>query len=138
MTSGGGLTTLDTATRFPIRLVESGPAGGAILAQRISEHLGLDRMLSFDMGGTTAKLCLIDDGKPLTSRSFEVDRVYRFKKGSGLPVRIPVIEMVEIGAGGGSIARIDKLKRIQVGPESAGSEPGPAAYDRGGYQANSD
>lgn len=134
MTSGGGLTTLDTATRFPIRLVESGPAGGAILAQRISEHLGLDRMLSFDMGGTTAKLCLIDDGKPLTSRSFEVDRVYRFKKGSGLPVRIPVIEMVEIGAGGGSIARIDKLKRIQVGPESAGSEPGPAAYDRGGNQ----
>ena len=134
MTSGGGLTTLDTATRFPIRLVESGPAGGAILAQRISEHLGLDRMLSFDMGGTTAKLCLIDDGKPLTSRSFEVDRVYRFKKGSGLPVRIPVIEMVEIGAGGGSIARIDKLQRIQVGPESAGSEPGPAAYDRGGNQ----
>ncbi|MDE0989316.1 MAG: hydantoinase/oxoprolinase family protein [Pseudomonadales bacterium] len=132
MTSGGGLTTLDTATKFPIRLVESGPAGGAILAQRISEHLGLDRMLSFDMGGTTAKLCLIDDGKPLTSRSFEVDRVYRFKKGSGLPVRIPVIEMVEIGAGGGSIARIDKLKRIQVGPASAGSEPGPAAYDRGG------
>ena len=132
MTSGGGLTTLDTATRFPIRLVESGPAGGAILAQRISEYLGLDRMLSFDMGGTTAKLCLIDDGKPLTSRSFEVDRVYRFKKGSGLPVRIPVIEMVEIGAGGGSIARIDKLQRIQVGPESAGSEPGPAAYDRGG------
>lgn len=134
MTSGGGLTTLDTATKFPIRLVESGPAGGAILAQRISEHLGVDRMLSFDMGGTTAKLCLIDDGKPLTSRSFEVDRVYRFKKGSGLPVRIPVIEMVEIGAGGGSIARIDKLKRIQVGPESAGSEPGPAAYDRGGNQ----
>ena len=134
MTSGGGLTTLDTATRFPIRLVESGPAGGAILAQRISEHLELDRMLSFDMGGTTAKLCLIDDGKPLTSRSFEVDRVYRFKKGSGLPVRIPVIEMVEIGAGGGSIARIDKLQRIQVGPESAGSEPGPAAYDRGGNQ----
>ena len=132
MTSGGGLTTLATATRFPIRLVESGPAGGAILAQRISEHLGLDRMLSFDMGGTTAKLCLIDDGKPLMSRSFEVDRVYRFKKGSGLPVRIPVIEMVEIGAGGGSIARVDKLKRIQVGPESAGSEPGPAAYDRGG------
>ena len=132
MTSGGGLTTLDTATKFPIRLVESGPAGGAILAQRISEHLGLDRMLSFDMGGTTAKLCLIDGGKPLTSRSFEVDRVYRFKKGSGLPVRIPVIEMVEIGAGGGSIARIDKLNRIQVGPESAGSEPGPAAYDRGG------
>ncbi|MBL6690112.1 MAG: hydantoinase/oxoprolinase family protein [Pseudomonadales bacterium] len=134
MTSGGGLTTLETATRFPIRLVESGPAGGAILARQIARQLGLDRMLSFDMGGTTAKLCLIDDGEALTSRSFEVDRVYRFKKGSGLPVRIPVIEMVEIGAGGGSIASVDKLQRIQVGPESAGSEPGPAAYNRGGSQ----
>ena len=132
MTSGGGLTTLDTATRFPIRLVESGPAGGAILAQEVARQVGLERLLSFDMGGTTAKLCLIDDYEPLMSRSFEVDRVYRFKKGSGLPVRIPVIEMVEIGAGGGSIARIDKLRRIQVGPESAGSEPGPAAYGRGG------
>lgn len=134
MTSGGGLTTLETATRFPIRLVESGPAGGAILAQHVARETGLERVLSFDMGGTTAKLCLIDDYEPLTSRSFEVDRVYRFKKGSGLPVRIPVIEMVEIGAGGGSIASIDKLGRIQVGPESAGSEPGPAAYARGGTQ----
>jgi N-methylhydantoinase A len=132
MTSGGGLTTLKTATRFPIRLVESGPAGGAILAQQVARELGLDRLLSFDMGGTTAKLCLIDDYEPLMSRSFEVDRVYRFKKGSGLPVRIPVIEMVEIGAGGGSIAHTDKLGRIQVGPASAGSEPGPAAYGRGG------
>jgi N-methylhydantoinase A len=132
MTSGGGLTTLETATRFPIRLVESGPAGGAILAQQVAREAGLERLLSFDMGGTTAKLCLIDDYEPLMSRSFEVDRVYRFKKGSGLPVRIPVIEMVEIGAGGGSIASIDKLGRIQVGPESAGSEPGPAAYGRDG------
>jgi N-methylhydantoinase A len=132
MTSGGGLTTLETAARFPIRLVESGPAGGAIMARRVAQQAGLDRVLSFDMGGTTAKLCLIDDYEPLTSRSFEVDRVYRFKKGSGLPVRIPVIEMVEIGAGGGSIAQVDKLQRIQVGPESAGSEPGPAAYGRGG------
>lgn len=132
MTSGGGLTTLETATRFPIRLVESGPAGGAILARQVARELELDRLLSFDMGGTTAKLCLIDDYEPLMSRSFEVDRVYRFKKGSGLPVRIPVIEMVEIGAGGGSIASIDKMRRIQVGPESAGSEPGPAAYGRGG------
>ncbi len=132
MTSGGGLTTLETATRFPIRLVESGPAGGAILAQQVAREMGLERILSFDMGGTTAKLCLIDDYEPLMSRSFEVDRVYRFKKGSGLPVRIPVIEMVEIGAGGGSIAAVDKLGRIQVGPESAGSEPGPAAYGRGG------
>jgi len=134
MTSGGGITTLETATKFPIRLVESGPAGGAILAQRLARELGINRMLSFDMGGTTAKLCLIDDGQPLMSRSFEVDRVYRFKKGSGLPVRIPVIEMVEIGAGGGSIARIDKLQRLQIGPESAGSEPGPAVYGRGGDQ----
>jgi N-methylhydantoinase A len=132
MTSGGGLTTLETAARFPIRLVESGPAGGAILSRQVAQESGLDRVLSFDMGGTTAKLCLIDNYQPLTSRSFEVDRVYRFRKGSGLPVRIPVIEMVEIGAGGGSIAQVDRLKRIQVGPKSAGSEPGPAAYGRGG------
>jgi N-methylhydantoinase A len=132
MTSGGGLTTLETAAKFPIRLVESGPAGGAILAREVARECGMERVLSFDMGGTTAKLCLIDSFEPLTSRSFEVDRVYRFKKGSGLPVRIPVIEMVEIGAGGGSIARVDKLGRIQVGPESAGSEPGPACYGRGG------
>ncbi|MEJ2402281.1 MAG: hydantoinase/oxoprolinase family protein [Xanthomonadales bacterium] len=132
MTSGGGLTTLETAAKFPIRLVESGPAGGAILAQAVARQADMRRVLSFDMGGTTAKLALVDDFEPLTSRSFEVDRVYRFRKGSGLPVRIPVIEMVEIGAGGGSIAAVDKLDRIQVGPESAGSEPGPAAYGRGG------
>jgi len=135
MTSGGGLTTMETAARFPIRLVESGPAGGAVLAREVARQAGLRRVLSFDMGGTTAKLCLVDDYEPLTSRSFEVDRVYRFKKGSGLPVRIPVIEMVEIGAGGGSIAQVDKLRRVQVGPESAGSEPGPACYGRGGVQA---
>ncbi len=135
MTSGGGLTDVDTAARFPIRLVESGPAGGAILASRLAEALDLDRVLSFDMGGTTAKICLIDDHAPLLSRAFEVDRAYRFKKGSGLPVRIPVIEMVEIGAGGGSIAEVDKLDRIQVGPASAGSEPGPACYGRGGTRA---
>jgi len=134
MTSGGGLTTMETAARFPIRLVESGPAGGAVLAREVAREAGLRRVLSFDMGGTTAKLCLVDDYEPLASRSFEVDRVYRFKKGSGLPVRIPVIEMVEIGAGGGSIAQVDKLRRIQVGPESAGSEPGPACYGRGGLQ----
>jgi len=132
MTSGGGLTTMETAARFPIRLVESGPAGGAILAREVARQAQLRRVLSFDMGGTTAKLCLIDEYEPLTSRSFEVDRVYRFRKGSGLPVRIPVIEMVEIGAGGGSIARVDALRRIQVGPESAGSEPGPACYGQGG------
>ncbi|MGI9325849.1 MAG: hydantoinase/oxoprolinase family protein [Pseudomonadales bacterium] len=134
MTSGGGLTTLSTAQRFPIRLVESGPAGGAILASTLAAQHGDQRVLSFDMGGTTAKLCLIDDGEPLQSRAFEVDRAYRFKKGSGLPVRIPVVEMVEIGAGGGSIASIDRLGRVQVGPESAGSQPGPVAYGRGGVQ----
>ncbi len=134
MTSGGGLTGFEAAVRFPIRLVESGPAGGAILASRIAQECGLERVLSFDMGGTTAKICLIDEARPLTSRSFEVARVYRFLKGSGLPIRIPAIEMVEIGAGGGSIARVDTLKRINVGPESAGSEPGPACYDRGGEE----
>ncbi|MXW49586.1 MAG: hydantoinase/oxoprolinase family protein [Gammaproteobacteria bacterium] len=132
MTSGGGLTDIATASRFPIRLVESGPAGGALLAQNIARQCGYGRTVSFDMGGTTAKICLIDDAKPLLSRAFEVDRAYRFKKGSGLPVRIPVIEMVEIGAGGGSIAAVDNLGRIAVGPASAGSEPGPAAYGRGG------
>ena len=135
MTSGGGLTDVATAARFPIRLVESGPAGGAILASRIAAERNLDRVLSFDMGGTTAKICLIDDRAPQLSRAFEVDRSYRFKKGSGLPVRIPVIEMVEIGAGGGSIALVDSLGRIRVGPESAGSEPGPACYGRAGRNA---
>ena len=132
MTSGGGLTTLDTAVMAPIRLVESGPAGGAILASHLARTLDLGDVLSFDMGGTTAKLCMIDGGEPLHSRTFEVARSYRFKQGSGLPVRIPVIEMVEIGAGGGSIAGVDDMDRIHVGPESAGSEPGPAAYGRGG------
>ncbi|MBI4182661.1 MAG: hydantoinase/oxoprolinase family protein [Proteobacteria bacterium] len=132
MLSGGGVATLETVAKFPIRLVESGPAGGAIFGARIAAEVGLDEVISFDMGGTTAKICLIDDGKPQTARSFEVARVYRFKKGSGLPLRIPVIEMVEIGAGGGSIANLDTMGRIAVGPESAGAEPGPASYDRGG------
>ena len=132
MTAGGGMTTLETAARFPIRLVESGPAGGAILAGRIARQCGLDEVLSFDMGGTTAKLCLIDNGAPQTSRQFEIARAARFIKGSGMPVRIPVIEMIEIGAGGGSIAGVDRLGRLTVGPHSAGSEPGPVAFCRGG------
>jgi N-methylhydantoinase A len=132
MTSGGGLTTVETAIRFPVRLVESGPAGGAIFAGHIARQCALDKVLSYDMGGTTAKICLIDDLRPQTSRAFEVARVYRFKKGSGLPLRIPVIEMVEIGAGGGSIARVDPLRRITVGPDSAGADPGPACYGLGG------
>ncbi|TMK06488.1 MAG: hypothetical protein E6G75_24705, partial [Alphaproteobacteria bacterium] len=124
MTSGGGITTTETAIRFPVRLVESGPAGGAIFAACIAREHGLDQVVSFDMGGTTAKICLIDKAQPQTARAFEVARIYRFLKGSGLPLRIPVIEMVEIGAGGGSIARVDTLGRIVVGPDSAGSEPG--------------
>ncbi len=132
MLSGGGLTTIETARRFPIRLVESGPAGGAIFAADIARQCGLNEVLSFDMGGTTAKVCLIDGFKPQASRTFEVARVGRFKKGSGLPLRIPVIEMVEIGAGGGSLAHVDGLGMIGVGPESAGAVPGPACYGRGG------
>ncbi len=132
MSSGGGLTTLDAAKAYPIRLVESGPAGGAQLAAALARRSEWPRVLSFDMGGTTAKICLIDDGEPQLSRSFEVDRIYRFKKGSGLPVRIPVVEMVEIGAGGGSLAAVDRLGRVTVGPESAASEPGPACYGLGG------
>jgi len=132
MLSGGGLTTLATARRFPVRLVESGPAGGAIFAGSIARQLGLEDVLSYDMGGTTAKICLIQNGHPQTSRSFEVARMYRFMRGSGLPLRIPVIEMVEIGAGGGSIAHLDAMSRIAVGPESAGSDPGPVAYGLGG------
>src|SRR5205823_14210756 len=110
----------------------SGPAGGAIFASHIARQCGLDAVLSYDMGGTTAKICLIDEFQPQTSRAFEVARIYRFKKGSGLPLRIPVIEMVEIGAGGGSIARVDRMQRITVGPDSAGADPGPACYGRGG------
>jgi N-methylhydantoinase A len=134
MLSGGGLTTIDTACRFPIRLVESGPAGGAIFAATIARQCGLANVLSFDMGGTTAKICLIDDSRPQTARAFEIARVGRFRKGSGLPLRIPVIEMVEIGAGGGSIAHVDAMGRIAVGPESAGADPGPACYGRGGRE----
>ncbi len=132
MLSGGGLTTIETACRFPIRLVESGPAGGALFSAHVARQCGLESVLSFDMGGTTAKICLIDNARPQAARSFEVARVGRFKKGSGLPLRIPVIEMVEIGAGGGSLAHVDAMGRIAVGPESAGAEPGPACYGRGG------
>jgi N-methylhydantoinase A len=135
MTSGGSMTTLETSMRFPIRLVESGPSGGAILASRVAKQGGFDKIVSFDMGGTTAKICLIDNGTPQTSRHFEVARAARFIRGSGLPIRIPVIEMIEIGAGGGSIVSVDAIGRITIGPRSAGSEPGPASYDRGGAEA---
>ncbi|WP_454733243.1 MULTISPECIES: hydantoinase/oxoprolinase family protein [Cupriavidus] len=132
MTSGGAITTLQAGIDEPVRLVESGPAGGAVLARQVAEQIGAARALSFDMGGTTAKICFIDDYQPQISRSFEFGRVHRHLKGSGLPIRIPVIEMVEIGAGGGSIARVNHLGVVQVGPDSAGSSPGPAAYGLGG------
>lgn len=130
--SGGGLISVETASEFPVRLVESGPAGGAIFAADIAERFGLDKVVSYDMGGTTAKICLIEGFAPRTARTFEVARTYRFCKGSGMPISIPVIEMIEIGAGGGSLAWVDAMGRIQTGPESAGSEPGPACYGRGG------
>ena len=132
MHSGGGIISLENAAEFPVRLVESGPAGGAVFAAHIAASHGLDRALSFDMGGTTAKICLVKDHTPKTARTFEVARTYRFKKGSGMPISIPVIDMVEIGAGGGSLAHVDSLDQIRVGPESAGSKPGPACYGRGG------
>jgi N-methylhydantoinase A len=132
MHSGGGIISIENAADFPVRLVESGPAGGAVFAAHIAARYGLDKVLSFDMGGTTAKICLIQNQTPKTSRVFEVARSYRFKKGSGMPISIPVIDMVEIGAGGGSLAHVDTLRQIRVGPESAGSEPGPACYGRGG------
>lgn len=132
MTAGGGMTTIETAVRLPIRLVESGPAGGAVLAARVAAETNEPDVLSFDMGGTTAKLCLIDQFRPQTTRKFEIARAERFIKGSGMPVRIPVIEMIEIGAGGGSIAHVDRLGRLQIGPESAGAKPGPAAFAKGG------
>lgn len=132
--SGGGLISVETASEQPVRLLESGPAGGAIFAAEFARAHGLDKVMSFDMGGTTAKICLIEKGSPKTASTFEVARTYRFKKGSGMTVSTPVVEMVEIGAGGGSIASIDQMGRIQVGPRSAASEPGPACYQRGGVE----
>ena len=130
--SGGGLISVETAIEQPVRLLESGPAGGAIFAAGYARAHGIDKALSFDMGGTTAKICMIENGAPKSANTFEIARTYRFKKGSGMTVSTPVVEMVEIGAGGGSIASVDTMGRIQVGPKSAGSEPGPACYQRGG------
>ncbi|WP_287907367.1 hydantoinase/oxoprolinase family protein [Acinetobacter sp.] len=130
--SGGGIISVKSAAEFPVRLVESGPAGGAIFAADIARKYALGSVVSFDMGGTTAKICLIEQQVPKTAKTFEVARTYRFKKGSGMPISIPFVEMVEIGAGGGSIASVDSMRQIRVGPHSAASEPGPACYNRGG------
>jgi len=132
--SSGGIVTVDTAIRFPVRLLESGPAGGALAAASHGVACGYADLLSFDMGGTTAKFCIIDRGQPLLAREFEIDRRYRLKKGSGLPIKLPVIEMIEIGAGGGSIARIDPMGLVKVGPDSAGADPGPVCYGLGGTE----
>ena len=134
MQSTGGAAAPDTARRFPIRLLESGPAGGALVAAFFGEPLGLRDLVGFDMGGTTAKICLIRDGRAAIAPEMEVARVHRFKRGSGLPVTVPTVDMMEIGAGGGSIAWIDTLGLLKVGPHSAGAEPGPACYGRGGRE----
>jgi N-methylhydantoinase A len=134
MLSSGGISTVETASRFPLRLLESGPAGGALASAYFGQLVGVNDLMAFDMGGTTAKLCVIEDGRPLTSTEFEVDRKYRFKAGSGLPVKTPVVELIEIGAGGGSIARVDSLGLLKVGPDSAGADPGPVCYGRGGSE----
>lgn len=132
MLSNGGTATVETAKRVPVQIVESGPAAGVEAAAYFGRLLGIDNLLSFDMGGTTAKLCIIENGRAARTRAYEVDRVHRFKSGSGLPAAVPVYDLLEIGAGGGSIARIDDLGLIQVGPDSAGSAPGPACYGLGG------
>ncbi|HEY6054986.1 MAG TPA: hydantoinase/oxoprolinase family protein, partial [Gaiellaceae bacterium] len=134
MLSSGGIATAETATRFPVRMLESGPAAGALAAAAFGEAAGEPDLLSFDMGGTTAKLCAIARGRPLVSEEFEVDRVYRLKRGSGLPLKIPVVDMIEIGVGGGSIARVSALGTLAVGPDSAGADPGPACYGLGGSE----
>lgn len=130
--SDGGTVHESTAIRHPVRLVQSGPAGGVQATSLLGSAAGVNDVFCFDMGGTTAKACLIDDGEPMRGNEFEVARVFRFKKGSGLPLRIPVIDMIEIGAGGGSIARVDRLGLLQIGPDSASADPGPACYGRGG------
>ena len=135
ITSGGGLAMMETAREFPVRLIESGPAGGAIFAADVARAQDLPHVFSFDMGGTTAKLCIIEDATPHMTQMFEVDRTARFKKGSGLPLRIPAVELVEIGAGGCSLASVDLLGRVAVGPRSAAADPGPAAYGKGGVRA---
>ncbi|MGD9920635.1 MAG: hydantoinase/oxoprolinase family protein [Pseudorhodoplanes sp.] len=132
MLSSGGVVGSDRAGRSPVRMIESGPAAGALAAAYYGERIVIERLIAFDMGGTTAKASLIENGIPLVTGEFEVDRRYRFKQGSGMPIAVPSIDLIEIGAGGGSIAHLDALGLLKVGPESAGSVPGPACYSRGG------
>lgn len=132
MLSAGGITSKETAKRFPVQIIESGPAAGAMGAAHFAAEAGISKVLAFDMGGTTAKLCLVQDGRVAQTTRYEVAREFRFKKGSGIPVRVPVVDLIEIGAGGGSIAKVSEVGTIQVGPQSSGAEPGPACYGRGG------
>lgn len=132
MLSSGGLTTVEHAKAFPVKLLESGPAAGAIAASFVARQAGESQVIAFDMGGTTAKMCVINDGKPIRAHNFEAGRIDKFKSGSGLPLRLTVIDLIEIGSGGGSIAAVDELGLLTVGPRSAGSVPGPIAYGRGG------
>ena len=134
MHSAGGVMGSEKACQHPVRLLESGPAAGALAAGFYGGLLGQPDLISLDMGGTTAKTCLIDNGTPSLTNSIEVARIHRFMKGSGLPIAIPVVDLIEIGAGGGSIAWVDRLGLLKVGPQSAGADPGPACYDRGGDQ----
>ena len=134
MQSSGGINSSVTAREFPVRIIESGPAAGALGAAHYARLAGLSHVLSFDMGGTTAKMCLIQDGRISRTTDFEVAHVHRFKRGSGIPVRVPVLDLMEIGAGGGSLAQISEVGTLQVGPESAGADPGPACYGQGGMQ----
>ena len=138
MHSAGGLVSPGAARAFPIRLLESGPAGGGLATALFGELAGKKDVISFDMGGTTAKACMIEDGRAEIAPMMEAGRVHRFKKGSGLPIKAPVIDMIEIGAGGGSIAAIDEVGLLRVGPHSAGSAPGPACYGMGGAEAHRD
>ncbi|MGE0723957.1 MAG: hydantoinase B/oxoprolinase family protein, partial [Alphaproteobacteria bacterium] len=135
MQSDGGLCTPEVARAFPIRLLESGPAGGALATVLFAREAGLPDALAFDMGGTTAKSCLIEHGRPEIAPMMEAARVHRFKRGSGIPIKAPVVDMIEVGAGGGSIAGVDETGLIKVGPRSAGAEPGPACYGKGGIEA---
>lgn len=134
MLSGGGITTVDDAKRFPVRLIESGPAAGAMAAAFVARLTGEDRMISFDVGGTTAKMCLIEQGRPHLKHDFEAGRLRKLMRGSGLPLKVTVIDMIEIGSGGGSVAAVDATGLMKVGPRSAASVPGPVCYDRGGTE----
>ncbi|MFT5172650.1 MAG: N-methylhydantoinase A, partial [Gammaproteobacteria bacterium] len=134
MLSSGGVTSVDTASRYPVRVIESGPVGGVIMSQHVQALAGIDTALAFDMGGTTAKICVIEGGTVRRTNLYEVARVHRFKEGSGIPIEVPCIDLLEVGAGGGSIASVNELELLQVGPHSAGAQPGPACYGHGGMQ----